>query len=587
MIKDYRVMLVLTLVAVAGLLASVGLKLRPEYVTLQKDYYERTGLEDGEIGIKQINVTTQNGLLIDRCTTCHLGASNKEAADFPEPLAFHPAIVPGEEKEPHDLNKMGCVVCHDGNGRAVESFDAHGHFHDWYAPLLTGQKAQANCAQCHDTAGRNLPGAELFNRGKRLFIERTCFACHTIKGVSNGKSAPDLTDAGGKFDLDYLIESIVEPNANTAVSKMPKFDWIDNTDDVLALAVYLKGQRLRKYRDPDYAPIGMRGSHAQFAIFREASVEAGRKIFLGESGMEAPVMGGCINCHSYRDSDGVKHGGTNGPEVTMTYRNRGSEYIKNHIRNPRGDVMDSPMPAFTPLSDTDLESLTLFLESLDYRLDAGDPPDGSALYQTYCMSCHGKNFDGKGDLAKILDPLPRNFKKAQFMATYADRFTTSIKEGIDGTAMAPWKNTLSDAEIDALLDFILAQTQKQQRNFQRVEVTLPQPGDPERRSYRKDAPQLTAGDVDRGRTAFQKFCTSCHGKLANGKGPNAYYLEQPLPRNLLSKPFMNQNALDDQRLYESILLGVPGTPMPPHDHLKDQTILDMIAFIRANSQSDQ
>ncbi|MFC1766479.1 c-type cytochrome [Planctomycetota bacterium] len=587
MIKDYRIMLVLTFVAVAALLASVGLKIRPDYITLQKDYYERTDLKDGDVGVKQINVTTQNGLLIDRCTTCHLGATNQDAVDFPKPLAFHPVIVPDEEKDPHDLNKMGCVVCHDGNGRAVESYDAHGHFHDWYAPLLTGRKAQANCAQCHDTAGRDLRGAELFNRGKRLYIERTCFACHTIKGVSTGKSAPDLTDAGGKFNLDYLIESIVDPTANTAVSKMPTFDWVDNTDDVLALAVYLKGQRLRKYRDPDYAPIGMEGSLARFAVFNKASADVGRQIFLGESTSDIPVKGGCINCHSYRDSNGKLSGGTNGPDVTMTYRTRGKDYILGHIRNPRGDVMDSPMPAFTHYNDAELESLALFLQNMDYTFNAGNPPSGSELYQNYCISCHGRDFDGKGDLARILDPLPRNFKKPQFMATYADRFKDSVKEGVAGTAMAPWQDVLSDAEVDALLTFILDQTRSDVRDFKRYDAKLPQVGDSERRSYRKDAVKLTAGDIDRGRAAYQKFCTSCHGKLANGKGPNAYYLQHPLPRNLLSKPYMNQASLDDQRLYESILLGVPGTPMPPHDHLKDQTILDMIAFIRANSESDQ
>ena len=83
---------------------------------------------------------------------------------------------------------------------------------------------------------------------------------------------------------------------------------------------------------------------------------------------------------------------------------------------------------------------------------------------------------------------------------------------------------------------------------------------------------------------IEQHCTSCHGKLANGKGPNAYDLKHPLPRNLISKEFMNQAAVSDERLYQSILLGVAGTPMPAHDHLKDQTILDIIAFIRANTE---
>jgi hypothetical protein len=42
--------------------------------------------------------------------------------------------------------------------------------------------------------------------------------------------------------------------------------------------------------------------------------------------------------------------------------------------------------------------------------------------------------------------------------------------------------------------------------------------------------------------------------------------------------------VSDERLYQSILLGVAGAPMPAHDHLTDQTILDLIAFIRSNTK---
>ena len=117
-----------------------------------------------------------------------------------------------------------------------------------------------------------------------------------------------------------------------------------------------------------------------------------------------------------------------------------------------------------------------------------------------------------------------------------------------------------------------------------MEVELPKAGDPERLDYKRQGLVLLAGDPEKGYEAFQKFCTSCHGKLANGKGPNAYALEHPLPRNLINKEFLNQVGLSDERLYQSILLGVAGTPMPSHDHLKDQTILDIIAFIRANTE---
>ena len=45
--------------------------------------------------------------------------------------------------------------------------------------------------------------------------------------------------------------------------------------------------------------------------------------------------------------------------------------------------------------------------------------------------------------------------------------------------------------------------------------------------------------------------------------------------------------ITNERLYQSILLGVAGAPMPAHDHLSDQTIIDLIAFIRSNIESDK
>jgi cytochrome c len=150
--------------------------------------------------------------------------------------------------------------------------------------------------------------------------------------------------------------------------------------------------------------------------------------------------------------------------------------------------------------------------------------------------------------------------------------------------MAPWENILTDTEIGALVDYIVTSTQADHGKFVRIEVSLPKPGDPERRTFGSETRTIQAPDVDRGQDAFQKFCASCHGILANGKGPNAYALVHPLPRDLINQKFLNQPSVTDERLYRSILLGVAGTPMPSHDHLADQTILDIIAYLRSNTR---
>lgn len=585
MFKDYRILLVLAFAAVVTFGMSLFKEMNPEFARHQKDYYKQLGVEDFSVEIKQVNVKAPGGgMVVDRCQSCHIGASNPDAAGFELPLSTHPSIVSGAEKDPHEFGKIGCVVCHDGNGRALKEHDAHGEYHGWPAPLLEGKVAQASCNRCHAMEAGSLAGAELYEQGRTLFLEKACWGCHTIAGISSASQAPELTDAGGKFTFEYLIESLVEPSANIANSKMPKFDWVHDEHMVEALATYLKGQQKDRLRSENSAPIGYTKPEVKLARISEPSIAAGRSLFAGAPFEGSIAKGGCVNCHSFRNGDGVLSGGSVGPELTYAVRARGREYVTDHIRNPRMHVADSIMPIFRDYNDAEVESLVAFLATLNYKPKGNT--SGAQLFDTFCVSCHGKDLDGRGQVSGMLDPLPRDFSKHQFVSSYESRFVDSIREGVKGTAMPAWKEILSDAEIAKLIVFIKEQSLKDAKTFKRIDVELPVPGDLERLDYKEKGISLVTGDPGKGIESFQKFCTSCHGKLANGKGPNAYLLEHPLPRNLLNKEFLNQTAVSDERLYQSILLGVAGTPMPAHDHLTDQTILDIIAFVRANTTEE-
>ena len=50
-----------------------------------------------------------------------------------------------------------------------------------------------------------------FERGRQLFGEAKCYACHRVSG-EGGAQVPDLTAAGGRFSVHDLLESIVEPS---------------------------------------------------------------------------------------------------------------------------------------------------------------------------------------------------------------------------------------------------------------------------------------------------------------------------------------------------------------------------------------
>ncbi len=50
-----------------------------------------------------------------------------------------------------------------------------------------------------------------FEQGRRMFAVANCFKCHRIGG-EGGSTGPDLTGAGGRFNIRNLLESIIEPN---------------------------------------------------------------------------------------------------------------------------------------------------------------------------------------------------------------------------------------------------------------------------------------------------------------------------------------------------------------------------------------
>ncbi len=50
-----------------------------------------------------------------------------------------------------------------------------------------------------------------YERGRRLFAEAKCFACHRFDG-EGGANGPDLTGIAGRFSVKDLLESIVEPS---------------------------------------------------------------------------------------------------------------------------------------------------------------------------------------------------------------------------------------------------------------------------------------------------------------------------------------------------------------------------------------
>jgi putative heme-binding domain-containing protein len=78
-------------------------------------------------------------------------------------------------------------------------------------PKPEGPGRQWNTAEVLALAEKRLDSGRNFEHGKRTFAAARCVVCHRF-GEDGGATGPDLTQAGGRFQLKDLVEAMVEPS---------------------------------------------------------------------------------------------------------------------------------------------------------------------------------------------------------------------------------------------------------------------------------------------------------------------------------------------------------------------------------------
>lgn len=547
--------------------------------TQARNEAERADLAARSPRIEQIIVTQFGDSRVDRCTTCHIASDDPRFAGLGHPLKTHPfstalgdVQINGIWERRHKFNDFGCTVCHEGQGRGLTDHYAHGEDHYWPDPLLgyvtqepwrkeflphlKGKEyMQAACAQCHTE--ENFSQTPLISRGRQLFFETNCYGCHRIEGISDGTLGPELTEAGKKFKIDYLWESIADPRANLASSFMPKFNLTNA--DMKALVIFLKSRRGINFTETQLSQYRTR---LRPAIVTEPAPATGDIVSRGRQLIQDRA---CTACHKLGDKDGAI-----APDLSFEGLMKDNEWVLDHFRNPRSRIPDSIMPGFR-FAETDFQAMTAYLATLKTTPPLPSPAE---TYKALCQRCHGEKGDGLGPVSLYIDPAPRDLTKAAFMNSKPrPRFLDSIKHGVAGTSMPSWSKVLNDTQIDALLAHVettFVKEPRRERKARSLPAVNPVPGSREA--------------VARGEQTFLARCTGCHGRKADGKGPNSLDI-LPRPRNLRNSPFIS--SISDQRLIESILYGIQGTAMPPWiDYgLSQKDAGDLVHFIRSLTQA--
>lgn len=201
----------------------------------------------------------------------------------------------------------------------------------------------------------------------------------------------------------------------------------------------------------------------------------------------------------------------------------------------------APQVPFTTEADP------LILETVSGLPGGEKLAQGVTLYAQECVACHGA--DGLGSkLAPALNG-PEVRTKPE------DELLRIIQNGVAGTLMASWENSLGDDQLAALLELIT--------RWDEIPVgAIPAPNRPI---------AVTAESLAMGADLYTQSCSRCHG--AEGQGT------QRAP-SLNVKGFLADT--NDAALQQIITFGVPETAMPAWgDRLGEVEIQAIVGFIRS------
>jgi len=396
--KDFYWLALLSLLLFVLVIVAFYKENNPEWKQYQrafKEYLEENVSQEAasafEFSVKQIWLPELNK--VDRCISCHLGYDQPDLTEAPEPFAAHPDI------KPHNVLKMGCTICHGGQGFALKKKDAHGEIEHWEEPLLgkklakkyglkdEGALIQINCNICHrrdeDTAG-----TDMINLAKSLLPrKKKCQNCHIIDG-KGGKKGADLTFIGDKpperFDfsqikdklihsgkplsmLSWHFEHFMNPKAVVPDSKMPYVKYSE--EEAWALSMLMMS-----WRDIRLPVMLMPKGKREEWPSPEEKVER-EELSVVEWGKELFENKGCSECHT------IGGGVEVGPDLRGITKIRDWQWLRRMILEPEEMEQTDPLAkklyqeydeAGMPteeLTEEEVEAILKYIESFDKKKD--------------------------------------------------------------------------------------------------------------------------------------------------------------------------------------------------------------------------
>ncbi len=308
----------------------------------------------------------------DLCPTCHLGIENPLFDGFENPLKSHPKDILAD----HPPSKFGCTLCHQGQGMALTEKKAHGFEANWPYPRIPRKYVQGLCYGCHASA-YGLNGAEIAEKGRRLFVKHGCYACHRVRNMDylSPLSTP-LTDIGAKIkNFSWVYQWLKNPVALRPNALMPTFKL--KPQEISHITAFLANAQREGLAWETFSP-GQGNRKNGEALFTEK---------------------GCIACHSV-DYD-LPGASQKVPGLSDAGFKLQPRWIMTWLKNPSVWDPQTPMPQLTLTAD-ECKDLSEYILSLQHPAvseklagvqeslwQSGQTAEGRRLVQSYgCYGCH-------------------------------------------------------------------------------------------------------------------------------------------------------------------------------------------------------
>jgi cbb3-type cytochrome oxidase cytochrome c subunit/cytochrome c553 len=324
------------------------------------------------------------------------------------------------------------------------------------------------CAYCHTQQIRYL-ATDVSRFGAPTLAWETRFDYPQLWGTR--RIGPDLSREGSVRSPDWQLSHLYSPRALVSDSVMPAFPSLFDgapdrpTQEGRDLLAYLETLgRARELAGPEGEARARAGSddmQMRSPVLNASPGKARRQgdhprlAVVHDSGRGMEIYRhNCAGCHGARgEGDGGGAPGLHPRPANLAEHEYTLDRLGFALWN---GVAGTAMPAWRDFSQRDLAAVADVARAFyAERREPTLPPDvielGARVYAAHCAQCHGEKGAGDGSAVGEISVVPTNFvtERPSLAASLA-----ALRNGIEGTPMAPWSGKLSEAELSAVAYFV-------------------------------------------------------------------------------------------------------------------------------------